>query len=53
LEHVHAELNHSVTGAAIAELSRCYGFTIPGRFAAAYRRRFGESPAETAGRGSR
>jgi AraC-like DNA-binding protein len=52
LEQVHAELNHSVTGASIAEVSRCYGFTNPGRFAAAYRRRFGESPAETVRRGS-
>jgi AraC-like DNA-binding protein len=41
-----------VTGATIAEVSRRYGFTNPGRFTAAYRRRFGESPAETLGRDS-
>ena len=53
LEQVRAELNHNVTGASIGEISRCYGFTNPGRFAAAYRRRFGESPADTVRRGSR
>jgi len=53
LEKVHAELRHNVTGATIAEVSRRYGFTDPGRFTAAYRRRFGESPAETLGRDSR
>jgi AraC-like DNA-binding protein len=53
LEEVHAELRHNVTGATIAEVSRRYGFTNPGRFTAAYRRRFGESPAETLGRDSR
>jgi AraC-like DNA-binding protein len=53
LEQVRAELNHSVTGASIGEVSRRFGFTNPGRFAAAYRRRFGEGPAETAKRRSR
>ena len=53
LEKVHAELRHNVTGATIVEVSRRYGFTNPGRFTAAYRRRFGESPAETLGRDSR
>jgi AraC-like DNA-binding protein len=52
LEKVHADLRHNVTGATIAEVSRRYGFTNPGRFTAAYRRRFGESPAETARHGS-
>jgi AraC-like DNA-binding protein len=51
-EQVRAELNHSVTGGPISEVSRRFGFTNPGRFAAAYRRRFGESPAETVRRGS-
>ena len=46
-EQVRAELSHSVTGASIGEVSRRFGFTNPGRFAAAYRRRFGKSPAET------
>jgi len=52
LEQVRAELNHNVTGATIGEVARRFGFTNSGRFAAAYRRRFGESPAETARRGS-
>jgi AraC-like DNA-binding protein len=52
LEQVRAELNHGVTEASIGEVSRRFGFTNPGRFAAAYRRRFGESPAETGRRGS-
>ena len=53
LEQVHAELGHNATGASIGGIARRYGFTNPGRFAAAYRRRFGESPAETARRGAR
>jgi AraC-like DNA-binding protein len=53
LEQAHAALNHNVTGASIGEISRYYGFTNPGRFASAYRRRFGESPADTVRRGSR
>jgi transcriptional regulator GlxA family with amidase domain len=52
LERVHAELKHSMTGAWIGVVSRRFGFTNKGRFAAAYRRRFGESPAETMRRGS-
>jgi AraC-like DNA-binding protein len=53
LDQVHAELDHPVAGTSIAEVARCYGFTNPGRFTAAYRRRFGESPFETARRGAR
>jgi AraC-like DNA-binding protein len=53
LEQVRAELNRRVADASITKISRCYGFTNPGRFAAAYRRRFGGSPAETVRRGSR
>jgi AraC-like DNA-binding protein len=53
LEQVHAELNHSVADASIADVSRRYGFTNPGRFTMAYRRRFGEPPFETARRRSR
>jgi len=53
LEQVRAELTHPVTGASIGEVSRRCGFTNPGRFTAAYRRRFGESPGETMRRGSR
>lgn len=53
LEQVHAELGHPTAGATIAGVARCYGFTNAGRFAAAYRRRFGESPSETIRRGAR
>jgi AraC-like DNA-binding protein len=53
LEQVRAELTHPATGASIGEVSRRYGFTNFGRFTAAYRRRFGESPTVTAKRGSR
>ena len=52
LEQVRAELSHSAKSASVGEISRCYGFTNAGRFAAAYRRRFGESPVETARRRS-
>ena len=52
LEQVRADLNHNLTGATIGEVARRFGFTNSGRFAAAYRRRFGESPPETARRGS-
>jgi len=50
LEHVHAELKHAATGGSVAEVARRYGFTNPGRFTTAYRRRFGETPTETAKR---
>jgi AraC-like DNA-binding protein len=53
LEQVRAELSQSVTAASIGGIARRYGFTNPGRFAAAYRRRFGEAPSETARRGAR
>ena len=36
LEQAHDELGHSVTGASIGEISRRYGFTNPGRFAAVF-----------------
>jgi AraC-like DNA-binding protein len=53
LEQVRAELNRSSKSSSVAEISRSFGFTNAGRFAAAYRRRFGESPVETARRRSR
>ena len=52
LEYVHAELKHAATGGSVAEVARRYGFTNPGRFTTAYRRRFGEMPTETAKRHS-
>ena len=53
LEQVRAELSHSANSTSVAEISRSYGFANAGRFAVAYRRRFGESPVETARRRSR
>jgi AraC-like DNA-binding protein len=53
LEHAHAEPGHRGSGPSIAEVARRYGFTNPGRFAAAYRRCFGESPVDTAKRHTR
>jgi AraC-like DNA-binding protein len=52
LEQVHAELKHAAVDCSTADVARRYGFTNPGRFTAAYRRRFGETPAETAKHGS-
>jgi AraC-like DNA-binding protein len=52
LEQARAELSHGARSASVAEISRLYGFTNAGRFAVAYRRRFGESPVETARRRS-
>ena len=52
LEQVQAELKDGAAGGSVAEVARRYGFTNAGRFTAAYRRRFGEAPAETAKRGS-
>ena len=53
LDEARAELSGGAKDASIADISRSYGFTNAGRFAAAYRRRFGESPVETTRRGSR
>lgn len=53
LEQVQAELSHGATSGSVAEVARRYGFTNPGRLTAAYRRRFGEAPLETAARSSR
>lgn len=53
LDHVRAELDDCAADTSIAAVARRYGFTNAGRFKAAYRRRFGEAPAETAKRGLR
>jgi AraC-like DNA-binding protein len=53
LDHVRAELSRGPACGSIAEVARRYGFTNPGRFITAYRRRFREAPAETARRGLR
>ncbi len=49
LEQVHAELRLGAAGhpgATVGSVARRYGFTNASRFAAAFRRRFGETPAE-------
>ena len=53
LDEVQAELIRAAASGSVVEVARRYGFTNPARFAAAYRRRFGETPAETAQRRSR
>mgnify|MGYP001811353113 CR=1 FL=1 len=40
-------------GASVAAVARRHGFTNLSRFGAAYRRRFGEAPAEALRRASR
>jgi AraC-like DNA-binding protein len=56
LDQVHAELRRGATlddGASIAMVARRYGFTNASRFAAAFRRRFGEAPADVVRRAGR
>ncbi len=53
LDYVHVELSRGPASGSIADVARRYGFANPGRFMTAYRRRFGEAPSETAGRGLR
>jgi len=49
LERVRAELLDlgAEDGATVAQVALRHGFAHPGRFAAAYRRRFGEAPSAT------
>ena len=48
LEAARSELRAAVPGeVTVTEVALRYGFENPGRFAAEYRRRFGESPSET------
>jgi AraC-like DNA-binding protein len=47
LDRARARLLSPAPGLTVAEAARASGFTHPGRFAGAYRRRFGESPAAT------
>lgn len=53
LDEVQRELAHSATSGSAVNVARRYGFANLGRFAVAYRRRFGETPTETARRRSR
>jgi AraC-like DNA-binding protein len=48
LDHVRAELRLTDGPHSTAAIARRYGFTNPARFAAAYQRRFGENPVQTA-----
>lgn len=53
LEHAHAELRlgaNAGNGVGVATVARRYGFTNASRFVVAYRRRFGETPSDTARR---
>jgi AraC-like DNA-binding protein len=49
LDDAHDELLHldPTTGVRVTDVALRHGFTHTGRFAAAYRRRFGESPSTT------
>lgn len=53
LEQVHAELSRGVAEVPIGTVARRYGFTNATRFAAAFRRRFGESASDVLRRASR
>jgi len=50
LKQVHAEVSQAREGTTIAAIARRYGFTNAGRFNAAFRRRFGETPRDVARR---
>ena len=49
LDDAHAELLHldPTTGVKVTDVALRHGFTHTGRFAAAYRQRFGEPPSTT------
>ncbi|PZF62024.1 hypothetical protein DEI92_00395 [Curtobacterium sp. MCBD17_034] len=47
LDRVHAELQQGVPGTTVAGVAQAWGFTHLGRFAGAYRARFGEHPRAT------
>ena len=53
LEQVHRELSLAATDAPLAAIARRHGFTNASRFAAAFRRRFGETPSEVLRRARR
>ena len=50
LDHVHESLLEPANGDTISSLAYRWGFTHLGRFAEAYRNRFGETPSATRGR---
>ncbi|MGK7866495.1 helix-turn-helix transcriptional regulator [Falsiroseomonas sp. E2-1-a20] len=47
-EQARAALKRGAAGASTGIVTARYGFTNPSRFSAAFRRRFGETPSETA-----
>lgn len=47
LVHVRAELLAGGPGARVTDIAHGWGFVHLGRFAAAYRRHFGEKPSDT------
>jgi transcriptional regulator GlxA family with amidase domain len=53
LEHARELLRRSQPERRIADVALDCGFTHLGRFAIAYREKFGESPSETVGLGGR
>jgi AraC-like DNA-binding protein len=53
LDEVQAELSRGATIGSVANVVYRYGFTNLGRFASAYRLRFGAAPSETRKRSSR
>lgn len=53
LEQVRRALSRDAAEAPVAAVARRYGFTNASRFAAAFRRRFGETPSAVARRASR
>ena len=53
LDEVRAELSRGATIGSVANVAHRYGFINLGRFAAAYRLRFGEAPLETSKRSPR
>ncbi len=50
MDRVRAQLSAAQPGTRVADVARKWGFRHLGRFAAAYRARFGESPSETLSR---
>lgn len=53
LGRVHDALSAAVPGQTVTDAALAWGFVHLGRFAGAYRQRFGESPSETLGRARR
>lgn len=51
LERAHRALSDAPPGTTVAEVARRWGFAHGGRFAAAYRERYGRTPADTLRRG--